>query len=136
MPLYNPPPAPPEREPRWDERIRKHPAALVTTVVVAAMGGAEIIRVFLTTTLPWLLTFVEPLQQVLTPVVTFVGERSDSIAVGAMAGLLTVIALRWETRRRLGPEIAKTEEELRQMTARLAEMTAQLEEARQSRAFQ
>jgi hypothetical protein len=104
--------APATPEPKWDERLRGNPVVIVAAGAIAAMIAVEAVRVFLTTTLPWLLSFVDPVRALLQPVSEFLAANADLIAVGIVSGIGGAIVLRFQTSRRMRRELAVVEKQL------------------------
>jgi hypothetical protein len=98
LPIYLPhPPAPPQPEPTWYERLRKHPAVVIVVAVVAAMAGFEVIRVFVTQTLPWLTSLAEPVERGIGPMVGTIARSGDAIAVaGVVVSVLAALDKVWD----------------------------------------
>jgi hypothetical protein len=86
---------PRERAPkRRGQPIRDHPVIATVTGVVAVMALFGILREFFTTTLPWMITFAEPVRAQLSPIVSFLSEWASGTA-GTIVSVVTLIVLFW-----------------------------------------
>jgi hypothetical protein len=83
-----------EKPSRWDERLREHSVAGVAVLVLGSMAAVSIVRAFFIEGVPWLLSFVDPVSQALRPLVQFVSDNADVLAVGVVTGVSGVVAAR------------------------------------------
>lgn len=120
--------------PGWYERLKRNPFALIAGAVVVVMVSFEAVRVFLTQTLPWLLTFVGPVGEFLSPFVRFVGEWATAVALAVMTiGWATAILL-WQANRAKAKALADVQEVMKEVSDYLERMRAALSTAALPRA--
>lgn len=116
--------------PGWYERLKRNRFALIAGAVVVVMVSFEAVRVFLTQTLPWLLTFVGPVGEFLSPFVRFVGEWATAVALAVMTiGWATAI-LFWQANRAKAKALAAVQEVTKEVSDYLERMSDYLERMR------
>ena len=117
------------RTPRWDERARSNPVVVFVGVVVSVMVCISGVQGFFTSALPWLLTFVGPLQAALGPPVDFLSKNAT--IVGALFGAIVTAAFVVRTlalRRRVGA-LAQEAEDREALVVELRKRSAEQQAA-------